>query len=112
MIRLLPVIALLWAGCSRHREAPADTVGRYFHAIAAGDCASVTPLLADPKATCDQMREEYKEQQVEYLGVQKVEPDGRDPKVTLVSVKLHYKKGDHVWIIRVTDDGGHPKLRF
>lgn len=112
MIRLLPLIALLWTGCSRHHEAPADSVERYFHAIAAGDCATVTPLLADPKAKCDQLREEYKEQAVDYLGVQKVEPDGRDPKVTLVSVKLRYKKGDHVWIIRVSDDGGHPKLRF
>ena len=111
MIRFLLTLALLWTGCSRH-ETPADAVQRYFKAIAAGDCDVVTPLIADEKSSCAEMREQYKEQQTTFLGIEKVEPDGRDPKVTLVSAKLSYKKSDHVWIIRVEDHGGRWKLRF
>jgi hypothetical protein len=111
MIRLLPLLALLWTGCSRH-EAPADAVKRYYKAMAANDCATLTSLLADEHADCKAMHEDYVDNGVAFVGIQKVEPDGRDPKVTLVSASVRYKKSDHVWIIRAEDHGGRWKLRF
>ena len=111
MIRFLAILAVVWVGCSRH-EAPADAVQRYFKAMAAGDCATVKPLLADEHASCDKMLEDYKENGVVFQGIQKVEHDGRDTKVTLVSVGVHYKNADHVWIVRVEDHDGLPRLRF
>jgi ketosteroid isomerase-like protein len=111
LIRLLALLAVVWAGCSRH-EAPADIVQKYFAAMAAGDCGAIAPLLADEHARCEQMREEYQEQKVEFRGIEKVEPDGRDPTVTLVTAGMRYKKSEHHWVIRVEDHDGHLKLRF
>jgi hypothetical protein len=111
LIRLLLPLALLWAGCHRH-ESPADAVKRYFTALAVGDCDTAGPLIASDKLTCAGAREEFQEQKVAFLGIDKVEPDGRDPKVMLVSARMSYKKSDHVWIIRAEDHDGRWKLRF
>ena len=111
MFRLFPLIALVCAGCVRHEPA-ADAVQRYFKALAAGDCAVVTPLLADANASCDSLRAEFLENKVAFLGIQKVQPDGRDGTVTLVSATMRYKDRDHVWIVRAEDHDGRWKLRF
>ena len=81
----------MWAGCHRH-ESPADAVKRYFTALAAGDCATAGPLIASDKLTCAAVLDEFQEQKVAFLGIDKVEPDGRDPKVMLVSARMSYKR--------------------
>lgn len=109
----LAVLGTLGGACHR-REPAAHAVERYFAAVAAKDCASLmalTPPSSDG-TTCEAIIESFEHRGARLIAVLGSEPDGRDPRVTIVRTRVAFRGREGDWLVRAEPRDGQWKLRF
>jgi hypothetical protein len=110
MTRWLLVLALCACQTSSAGDELAsakDTTHRFFDALAAGDCKTLSALVPAAADQCDKFLHEWRaDMQLSLVAISDVRRDGRDPRAIIVTTSVMRRGHQETMLLRMTHDGG------